>query len=91
VTGKKKKAHYYVYLLLCDDGSYSTGYTHDVASRFERHKAGHGAKYTRIRKPTKVVYVEKFRSRRAAIRRERQVKGFSHREKHALAAKGLAE
>jgi putative endonuclease len=77
---------YYVYLLLCDDGSYYTGYTSNVASRLERHKIGSGARYTRMRKPKRVVYVEKFRTRLAAIRRERRIKALNHREKHNLAS-----
>jgi putative endonuclease len=82
-AGSKGK-FYYVYLLLCDDGSYYTGYTNNVASRFERHKKGHGARYTRMRRPKEVVYVEKCRTRRTAIRRERQIKRLSHEEKHDL-------
>jgi putative endonuclease len=75
---------YYVYLLLCDDGSYYTGYTNNVASRLERHKKGRGARYTRMRRPKRVVYVEKFETRGAAARRERQIKALSHRKKHEL-------
>ena len=81
---KKEKKSYYVYLLLCDDGSYYTGYTNNVALRFERHKKGHGARYTRIRRPERVVYVEELVSRGDAIRREQQIKTLSHREKHEL-------
>ena len=77
-----------MYLLLCDDGSYYTGYTNDVASRFERHKKGHGARYTRLRRPEKVVYVEEFKTRGAAIRRELQIKSFSHRGKRELVSAG---
>jgi putative endonuclease len=84
-SGKKS---YYVYLLLCDDGSYYTGYTNDVALRFERHKKGHGARYTRMHKPKKIVYVERLGTRVAAIRREQQIKALSHREKHELASNG---
>jgi len=75
---------FYVYLLLCNDGSYYTGYTNNVASRFERHKKGHGARYTRMRRPKKIVYVEKCRTRLSAIRRERQIKRLNHDEKHDL-------
>ena len=78
---------YSVYLLLCDDGSYYTGYTNNVSSRLEKHKAGRGARYTRMHKPKKVVYVEVFKTRRAATRREQQIKALSHREKHELASK----
>ena len=84
----KERESYFVYLLLCDDGSYYTGYTNNVALRFERHKKGYGARYTRIRRPEKVVYVEEFRTRGAAIRRELQIKSLSHREKHELVCTG---
>jgi putative endonuclease len=83
---ERGRKSYYVYLLLCDDGSYYTGYTHNVASRLERHKKGHGASYTRMRKPKRVAYVEKFSTRAAATRREHQIKALSHKEKHELAS-----
>jgi putative endonuclease len=81
-TGKT----YFVYLLLCGDGSYYAGYTNNVTSRLEKHKAGRGARYTRMHKPKKVVYVEAFKTRRAATRREQQIKALSHKEKHELAS-----
>ena len=82
---------YYVYLLLCNDGSYYTGYTINVTLRFEEHKKGRGARYTMMHRPDRIAYVEKFRTRGAAIRRERQIKSLSHREKHALVSRGLTE
>jgi putative endonuclease len=82
------KKPYYVYLLLCDDGSYYTGYTSNIASRLERHKKGRGARYTRMRKPKRLVYVEEFGTRDAATRRERQIKALSHREKQELVSFG---
>jgi putative endonuclease len=85
---EKQKKSYYVYLLLCDDGSYYTGYTNNVASRFERRTKGRGARYTRIRRPKRVVYVEEFRTRGAATRREQQIKDLSHREKYELVTNG---
>lgn len=86
-TGEAKES-YFVYLLLCDDGSYYTGYTNNVASRFERHKKGYGARYTRLRRPEKVVHVEEFRTRGAAIRRELQIKSLNHKEKQELVSSG---
>jgi len=78
------KRTYSVYILLCDDGSYYTGYAKDVLSRFEKHKARRGAQYTKMHKPKKVVYVEEFKTRRDAIKREHQIKALTHREKHNL-------
>jgi putative endonuclease len=75
---------HYVYILLCRDGSYYTGYTKNPESRFEWHKQGRGAKYTRMRKPERLVYVEEFESRRDAMRREREIKDLSHDQKTEL-------
>jgi putative endonuclease len=89
---KRGESHsYFVYLLLCDDGSYYTGYTNNVALRFERHKKGYGARYTRLRRPERVVYLEEFKNRGAAIRRELRIKSLSHREKKALASTSSGE
>ena len=82
---KRKRGPYHVYLLLCDDGSYYAGYTSDLDSRLLRHERGHGARYTRMRRPKRVAYAEKFRTRRAAMRRERQIKALTHNQKRDLA------
>ena len=84
---KRKNPSYFVYILLCDDGSYYTGYTSSVASRFERHEKGHGARYTKMRKPTRIVYVQRFKTRRAAMRKEREIKALSHDRKRDLTFK----
>jgi putative endonuclease len=91
--GKAKKGEekFYVYILLCDDGSYYTGYTKDVGLRFEKHRKGHGARYTKMRRPRKVVYVEEFKTRRDAVRRELEIKALSHEEKHDLTSDNTHE
>ena len=85
---EKKNMSYYVYLLLCDDGSYYTGYTSNLAFRLERHQRGRGARYTKMRRPRRIVHFEKFRTRGAAMRRERQLKALTHSQKHELVEKG---
>ena len=75
---------YYVYILRCKDGSYYTGHAKDVEKRFEMHKKGRGAKYTRVHEPEELVYTEKFESRGDAMRRERRIKTLSHSKKHQL-------
>ena len=75
---------YYVYILLCKDGSYYTGYAEDVKRRVERHKKGQGARYTRMHEPEKIVYVEEFDSRSEAMKREREIKSLSHNKKQRL-------
>jgi putative endonuclease len=75
---------YYVYVLLCDDGSFYTGYTRNVNSRLRLHVNGRGARYTRIHKPKKLVYTEEFPSRAEAMKRERRLKKLRHEEKSRL-------
>jgi putative endonuclease len=75
---------YYVYILLCKDGSYYTGHAKNVKHRVEQHKKGQGARYTRMHKPAKIVYVEEFNSRSDAMKRERDIKSFSHSKKQRL-------
>lgn len=75
---------YYVYILLCKDGSYYTGHAKNVKHRVEQHKKGQGARYTRMHKPAKIVYVEEFNSRSDAMKREREIKSFSHTKKQRL-------
>jgi putative endonuclease len=75
---------YYVYILLCEDGSFYTGSTKNVEARTNLHINGRGAKYTRMHPPKKIVYTEKFDSRSEAMRRERAVKKLSHQLKQDL-------
>lgn len=75
---------FYVYIMLCLDGSFYTGYTKNVEERFKLHVNGNGARYTRIRKPKKIVHIEQFKSRIEAIHRERQIKKLSHKQKEEL-------
>ena len=75
---------YYVYMILCEDGSYYTGHTKNVIHRFKQHEKGLGAKYTRTHKPEKLVYTEKFSTRGYAIRRERAIKMMTHKKKQKL-------
>jgi len=75
---------YYVYILICKDGAFYTGYTQDVEARMKLHKLGRGAKYVRLHPPEKVVYLEKFETRSDAMKREREIKRLTHREKQKL-------
>ena len=75
---------YYVYILLCEDGSYYTGHTKDLENRFERHKKNRGARYTKLVEPEKIVYTEEFETRSEAMKRERKIKSLSHSQKERL-------
>jgi len=72
---------FYVYILLCCDGSFYTGYTKDLESRTKQHENGKGAKYTKSHKPQKIAYVEILDSRSKAMKREREIKKLNHQQK----------
>jgi putative endonuclease len=72
---------FYVYILLCDDGSFYTGYTKNIDERTRLHSKGKGARYTRMHKPKRVAYVELFGSRAKAMKREKAIKRMSHQQK----------
>ena len=75
---------YYVYVILCKDNSFYTGYTKDLDSRMRLHMNGKAARYTRMHRPQKIVYVEEFGSRAEAMRREKSVKRLKHSKKLEL-------
>jgi putative endonuclease len=75
---------YYVYILLCEDGSFYTGYTRNVIERMTLHSNGNGARYTKIHRPKKLVFTEKFNTRSEAMKRERSIKKLSHALKQSL-------
>jgi len=48
------------------------------------HMEGKGARYTRMHRPKKLVYVEEFNSKAEAVRREKRVKRLNHGQKLKL-------
>ncbi len=75
---------YYCYLVECADGSYYTGWTTDPARRERQHNAGTGSRYTRSRRPVKMVYIEPQPDKITAMQRERAIKALSHDKKRKL-------
>jgi putative endonuclease len=73
---------YYLYILKCADKTLYTGITTDLTRRVREHNSSaRGAKYTRARRPVKLVYSQKFRNRSAASRAEYKLKQLSRQEK----------
>ena len=54
-------------------GRYYVGHTDEISRRLTEHNLGM-AKYTRREKPWKIVYVENYATRSAAMRRELEIK-----------------
>ena len=80
----------YCYLLECADGTYYTGWTTDPERRLRQHNLGRGARYTRMRRPVRLVHVEELPDRSAAMKRERQIKALPRKGKKKLIASGPA-
>ena len=74
----------WTYILLCADGTLYTGWTNDLSARVKTHQDGKGAKYTRARRPVKLVYQECFSSRREAMQRECEIKQMPRKKKLEL-------
>jgi putative endonuclease len=73
---------YYLYILKCSDGALYTGITVDLRRRVKEHNfSERGAKYTRARRPVKLVYSKKFRNRSTASKEEFRIKTLSREEK----------
>jgi len=80
-------SEYFCYILECADGSFYTGWTTDPERRLMQHRSGHASKYTRARRPLKLVFLESFPEKRAAMQRECAIKKYSHRQKQGLIAR----
>lgn len=72
---------YYMYVLLCSDGSFYGGFTNKLERRIKAHNNGKGAKYTRNRRPVKLLYNEEFDTKSAALKAEYAFKHQSRRKK----------
>jgi putative endonuclease len=85
LSGKiERKGIFYVYILECKDASYYTGYTNNIKNRLELHNSGRGAKYTRDRRPLKLVWVKRYSYFKRAFKRELEIKKLSRKKKEEL-------
>lgn len=74
----------YTYIIKCSDGSLYTGWTNNLEKRLKAHNNGSGAKYTRNRRPVKLVYQEVFKTKSEAMSREWHIKRLSREDKLKL-------
>ncbi|MCX7116117.1 MAG: GIY-YIG nuclease family protein [Gammaproteobacteria bacterium] len=78
---------YWVYILQCENNTYYTGYTNDLAKRYQAHMDGVGSKYTRSFKPLKIAQSWEIHGGKAlAMAVERYIKTLSRREKEEIVA-----
>ncbi|MFC1523229.1 GIY-YIG nuclease family protein [Thermodesulfobacteriota bacterium] len=75
---------WYTYIVSCNDQTLYTGITNNLDKRIDAHNSGVGAKYTRSRRPIRLLYSEKHESRSAAAKREYQLKKLPPAEKRKI-------
>jgi predicted GIY-YIG superfamily endonuclease len=81
---------WFVYILRCADNVLYIGETSNLDSRLLKHHAGSACSFTAHRRPVALVYQETHASHGAALKRERQLKGWTRAKKEALIAGNVA-
>ena len=81
---EKPATNWFCYLLACADGTIYTGITTDLARREAMHNRGTGSKYTRSRRPVRLVWSEPHPDRSSASRREARLRRLPAGVKRAL-------
>ena len=69
-----RSKRWHVYLVECKGGSYYCGITNDINRRISEHNSGKGAKYTKSRRPVKLLVSVEVEDRSAALKLEAAVK-----------------
>ncbi|MBI4427143.1 MAG: GIY-YIG nuclease family protein [Candidatus Magasanikbacteria bacterium] len=75
---------YFTYIARCGDQSLYTGSTDSLIKREEKHNNGTGSIYTKTHLPVKIIYSESFSTRKEAVKREMQIKGWVKTKKENL-------
>ena len=83
------QAPWWLYLLECETGLLYAGIAKDVDARFEAHRNGTGAMFTRLNKPVRILGKAALATKGEALRAEYALKQLSRREKLAWCAAGL--
>jgi putative endonuclease len=69
-----------LYILSLDNKYLYTGITNDLENRLRQHKNGQ-SKFTKRFKEIELIYTENFETKTEAVKREREIKGWSRKKK----------
>ncbi len=76
---------YFVYIVMCSDGTLYTGITTDIKRRIKEHnESNKSAKYTKIRRPVVLVFNKKCQNRSEATQEELKIKKLTRTQKNSL-------
>lgn len=84
---EKPESKWYLYVLECSDGTYYTGISNDIPRRVAMHNAGTASRYTRARRPVKIIHRKRCRSRSDALKKEYALKQLTREEKEGYLEK----
>ena len=83
---RKPSGDWFVYVLECANGRLYTGITTDLERRFQQHKSGKGAMFTRLNRPARMLASMPCKNRSEASKLEWNIKKLSVQQKRALVA-----
>jgi len=79
---------YYLYIVECRDKTFYTGITTDIKRRLLEHNSSDlGARYTKSRRPVKLIYSRRFKDRSSATKEEVRIKKLTRDKKILLCHK----
>jgi len=84
----KREGKFWVYIVECSDNTFYTGYTPDLEKRIKLHNNGKGAKYTRDRRPVRLVWCKKYKYFKLAFLEEKRIKRLTRGQKERLVNRG---
>ncbi len=84
---QKTDDRWWLYLLECSGGLTYVGTASDVETRFKKHLAGKGARFTKINKPLSIIAAKPYVNRSEACKAEYALKQKSLKNKLEWAAK----
>ena len=75
---------WYIYIIECSDKKLYVGIAKDLKKRIKLHNQGLACRFTKYRKPVKLIYREKRNTKSEARKRELEIKGYSREKKLEL-------
>ena len=78
---------WYFYIVECSDHSLYSGISTDLEVRVLKHNEGSASKYTRSKRPVKLVYQEPQPTKSEALKREAEIKCWTRSKKLSLIGK----
>ncbi|MCQ9208033.1 MAG: GIY-YIG nuclease family protein [Omnitrophica bacterium] len=75
---------WHIYIIKCKDSKLYTGITNNLERRIKAHNSGNGGRFTKYRRPVKLMHTETCSTRPKALSREAQIKRLPREKKLAL-------